>query len=318
MTKNTILVTGGNGMVGNAIKKIAHLYIEYNFIFVSSKEFDLSCMKDTIKMFETYTPDYVIHLAANVGGLFKNLSDNVGMLEKNLQINFNVVKCSHDFKIKKFIGCLSTCIFPNNVTYPITENMLHDGSPHDSNYGYAYAKRMLEIQCRTYREQYGDKMICIIPTNIYGEHDNFNLKDAHVIPALIHKCYIASLTSTKFVINGNGDPLRQFIYSEDLAKLILIILEKYNENDNIILSSSESDEVSIKKIANIISESMKCDNLVFDNDINKNGQYKKTVSNEKLLNFLKNNNIEFEFSDLDKSLKNTINWFITNYDKIRK
>jgi GDP-L-fucose synthase len=318
MQTSLVLVTGGSGLVGNAIKSISGSYPQYTFVYPSSKEFNLMSLEETRKMFKTYSPDYVIHLAACVGGLFKNLADNVGMYEKNLQINYNVVKCSHDFKVKKFIGCLSTCIFPDNTTYPITENMLHNGMPHNSNFGYSYAKRMLEVQCKAYREQYGDNMICVVPTNIYGEHDNFNLNDAHVIPALIHKCYIAKQQNTNFVVSGDGSPLRQFLYSKDLARLLIIILEKYEQNDNIILSVNEEQEVSIKEIAQIINKKLNCDKLSFDNDINKNGQYKKTASNTKLINFLNDNNITFNFTSLENGLDKTIDWFLENYDNIRK
>ena len=106
--------------------------------------------------------------------------------------------------------------------------MLHNGPPHFSNDAYAYAKRLLEIQCKAYREQYSDNFVCVIPTNIYGPYDNFNLTDAHVIPSLIHKFWLAKKESKPFVIAGSGKPLRQFIYSEDLAKLILWVLESYN------------------------------------------------------------------------------------------
>lgn len=318
MQKSIVLVTGGSGLVGNAIKSISHKYTQYTFIYPSSKEFNLLSFEDTTRMFQLYSPDYVIHLAACVGGLFKNLADNVGMYEKNLQINYNVVKCSHDFGVKKFIGCLSTCIFPNDTTYPITEDMLHNNAPHNSNFGYSYAKRMLEIQCRAYKEQYGDNMVCVIPTNIYGEHDNFNLKDAHVIPALIHKCYLAKQTGTQFVISGDGTPVRQFIYSKDLAQLLLIILEKYNQNCNMILSVNEDQEMSIKDVAQLINNKMNCENLTFDNDLNKNGQYKKTASNQKLIKFLNENNIEFNFTSLENGLDLTIEWFLENYDKLRK
>ena len=112
------------------------------------------------------------------------------MLEKNISINSNVLKCCHIFNVKKCISCLSTCIFPDNITYPINETMLHNGPPHNSNNTYAYAKRILEIHSKAYQEQYNRDFICIIPTNIYGPYDIFNLEDAHVIPALIHRCYI--------------------------------------------------------------------------------------------------------------------------------
>jgi len=131
MEKKIILVTGGSGLVGNGIKSISNDYNNLFFNFISSKEFDLLDLQQTKNMFESLKPNYVIHLAACVGGLYKNMNNKVEMLEKNLIINYNVVKCSHDYKVEKLICCLSTCIFPDNVSYPIDESMLHDGTPHN-------------------------------------------------------------------------------------------------------------------------------------------------------------------------------------------
>ena len=172
-----VLVTGGSGLVGNAIQIVSKDFDNYSYIFISSKDYDLTKIDNTIQMFEKYKPNYVIHLAACVGGLYKNMNNKVKMLEDNLMINYNVIKCAHDYNVEKLISCLSTCIFPDKVSYPIVESMLHDGSPHFSNDSYAYSKRMLEIHTKAYRENYGDKFMCIIPTNIYGPHDNFDLED---------------------------------------------------------------------------------------------------------------------------------------------
>lgn len=301
----TVLVTGGTGLVGNAIKNVSNKYInKLDFIYISSKDFNLSIMDETIKMFEKYKPNYVIHLAACVGGLYKNMNNKVEMLEKNLMINYNVVKCSHDYKVEKLISCLSTCIFPDKVIYPINESMLHNGPPHHSNDAYAYAKRMLEIHCKAYRENYGDNFICITPTNIYGPHDNFDLENGHVLPSLIHKCYLAKKNNIDFVIRGSGSPLRQFIYSEDLAMLILIILESDDNDDNIILSVPEKDEVSIKDIGIFIAKSFYYENhIVFDTSFS-DGQYKKTVSVEKLLNKVNN----FQFTSIKDGIEKTVRW----------
>ena len=126
-----ILVTGGSGLVGNGIKSIEDFFSnEYEFTYVSSKDYNLCDFLETQRMFEDIEPNYVIHLAANVGGLYKNMNQKVDMLEINLMINFNVVKCAHDYKIEKLIACLSTCIFPDKVEYPIDETVLHDGQPH--------------------------------------------------------------------------------------------------------------------------------------------------------------------------------------------
>ena len=120
--------------------------------------------------------------------------------EKNILINMNVLKVCHEIKVKKLVSCLSTCIFPDKTSYPIDETMLHDGPPHTSNDAYAYAKRMLEIQSKAYQQQYDDNFICVIPTNIYGEHDNYSIECGHVIPALIHKCYLAKQENKPFVV----------------------------------------------------------------------------------------------------------------------
>ena len=308
-TLKKILITGGTGLVGNAIKKISKDYDNYEFIFISSKDYDLTIFENTQKMFEFYKPNYVIHLAAYVGGLYKNMNNKVEMFEKNILINFNIIKCCYDYNIEKLISCLSTCIFPDKTEYPIKEEMLHNGSPHDSNYAYAYAKRMIEIHSRTYREKYGCNFICITPCNIYGPYDNFSLEDGHVLPSLIHKCYLAKKNNENFIIRGTGKPLRQFIYSEDLAKIIMILFDKNINQDNIIISSPENSEISIKDIGIIIAKNYNYeDRIVFDSSYS-DGQYKKTVSIDKLNNLIGN----FQFTNIENGINNTIKWFIDNY-----
>ena len=134
------------------------------------------------------------------------MREKIKMLETNVQINMNVIQLSHEFKVKKLICCLSTCIFPDKTTYPMTEETLHQGPPHDSNYAYAYSKRFMEIQCRIYRlEEYKEIILCVIPTNIYGpqvRNDNFSLENGHVVPALIHKCYLSKIKQTDYTILG--------------------------------------------------------------------------------------------------------------------
>jgi GDP-L-fucose synthase len=312
--KELILVTGGTGLVGKAIEKITS---QHQCIFMSSRDADLSQWTDTITYFERIKPTYVIHLAANVGGLFKNMTQKVDMLEKNVLINMNVLRAAHQVKVKKLIACLSTCIFPDKTSYPINETMLHNGAPHTSNDAYAYAKRLLETQCKAYQEQYGDDFICIIPTNIYGAHDNFHLEDAHVIPALIHKCYLAKRENKPFIISGTGKPLRQFIYSEDLAKLIIWTLENYHGKDSIILSVGEDEEVSIGYIAKLIALYMgHMDTIVFDTT-KPDGQYKKTADNSKLMKLLLREKNDFRFTSIEDGLLHTVKWFVDNYDIAR-
>jgi GDP-L-fucose synthase len=306
-----IIVTGGTGLVGSAIKTISKNY-GYEFIFISSNDCDLTNYTSTFELFSKYNPDCVIHLAACVGGLFKNMKYKVDMFEKNILINTNVLKVCHEIGVKKVVSCLSTCIFPDKTSYPIDETMLHNGAPHFSNDAYAYAKRMLDVQSRAYREQYNDNFICVIPTNIYGPYDNFNLHDSHVIPGLIHKCYLAKQKSEPFVIAGTGTPLRQFIYSEDLAKLILWSLENYNDIEPIILSVSESEEKSINFVATCIAKKFNYVNLIFDKE-KPDGQFKKTANNSKLLGLINN----FEFTPIELGISKTVEWFEANYNNCR-
>lgn len=309
----TILITGGNGMVGHAFQKIQKDY-KYNLVFLSRKDGDLSVFNECKKIFTKHSPHFVIHLAANVGGLYKNMNFKVDMFESNIQINLNVLKCCHLFDVEKVVSCLSTCIFPDKTIYPITENDLHNGPPHDSNDAYAYAKRMLDIHSCAYFQQYGKKFVSVIPTNIYGEHDNYHLEDAHVIPALIHKCYLSKKDGKDFVVFGSGKPLRQFIYSVDLAKLMMWCLENYEDVSPIILSPNESDEVSIGEVARHIA---KCfdyeDHISFDTS-RSDGQYKKTASNQKLIDLYG----EYKFTSLSEGISKSVEWFQQHYEILRK
>jgi GDP-L-fucose synthase len=305
-----ILITGGTGL---AFKNIQNKY-SYEFYFLSSKECDLSDYKQTFTFLNNYKPDYVIHLAAYVGGLFKNMNYKVDMLEKNILINYNILKCCHEVKVKKVISCLSTCIFPDKTNYPINENMLHNGPPHYSNDAYAHAKRLLEIHSIAYQEQYNDNFICVIPTNIYGENDNYSLEDGHVIPALIHRCYLAKKNKEKFIVRGSGKHLRQFIFSEDLAKLIMWVLEYYEQKESIILSVGEKDEVSIEYVARQIAKFYDYEHMIEFDTSYSDGQFKKTADNSKLTNLYG----EFKFMNIDEGIKKSVKWFINNYNTCRK
>jgi len=308
-----ILVTGGSGLVGQALQSISMNY-DYDFTFVSSKDCDLTNYQDTLQLFNTIKPDYVIHLAAFVGGLFKNMKHKVEMFEKNIAINSNVLKCAHLLNVKKCISCLSTCIFPDKTTYPINETMLHSGPPHTSNDAYAYAKRMLQIQSNAYNEQHNRNFICVVPTNIYGPHDNFHLDDAHVVPALIHQCYLAKQNNKPFIVKGTGTPLRQFIYSTDLATLIMWTVETYNLKDSLIISVGEEQEISIRDISYLIAKEFNYEyNILFDSK-QSDGQFKKTADNSKLLQ----HHGPFNFTHIKDGIKQSVDWFVHNQDICRK
>jgi len=305
----SILVTGGSGLVGSALNEIHHSYKpNYYFVFVNSTV-DLRNYQQTIKYFSELKPDYIIHLAACVGGLFKNMSEPVKMLEDNLLINTNVIKAANETGVNRLIACLSTCVFPNETEYPINEKMINNGPPHLSNEGYSYAKRIMEIQCKCYNKQFGREYICVIPTNVYGPHDNFHLEDSHVIPGLIHRCFLAKQNGKPFIVRGSGTPRRQFIYSLDLARVIMEILQNYNSTDSIIISPEV--EYSIKEVSEAINTHFG-NEIIYDQSFS-DGQHRKTADSSKLLSFLPG----FSFTPLDIGITETIEWFKRKYPNVR-
>ena len=300
--KQTI-VTGGTGLVGSAINTGVKL---------SSKDVDLRDWKSTLSLFEDYKPKNVIHSAARVGGLGGNMNYKGEFYYDNIMMNTNVLEASRRVGVKKVVSFLSTCVFPDDVEYPLTEKKIHLGEPHSSNYPYAYAKRMLDLQSRAYKEQYGVNYISVIPTNIYGPKDNFSIDNGHVIPSLIHKCYLAKKLNTDFVVWGSGKPLREFIYSEDVARLTEWALENYNEEEPIIFSTS--DEISVGNVAEMIVYYIGFKGkLVFD-DEKPDGQFRKPSDNSKLLSYLP----DFKFTPMEEGIEKSVNWFMENYEEARK
>jgi GDP-L-fucose synthase len=325
----TVLVTGGFGLVGSAIQSVCGADLKYKFTFMSSSQCDLTDYDATLKYFQRVMPDAVIHLAAAVGGLFKNMRCKVEMFEKNMRINMNVLRASHAVGVSKVVSCLSTCIFPDEKTKhgPIDETMLHAGAPHSSNDAYAYAKRMLEVQSRCYREQHGRNYVCVIPTNIYGPSDNFNLDDAHVIPALIHKCYLAKQQGLPLVVAGSGTPLRQFIYSRDLALLLIWTLEHYDATHEdaekvegagtLIISVDPEDEISIAEVVQHIAHAFDFDNDILYDASQPDGQFKKTADNTKFKN-LYGYKPPMTMTPIKWGIKETVQWFVQHYNNARK
>jgi len=192
--------------------------------------------------------------------------------------------------------------------------MLHDGPPHSSNAGYAYAKRMVDTMNRAYNEEYGCNFTSIIPTNIYGPSDNYNIQSGHVIPGLIHKCFIAKRDGTPFSIWGSGTPLRQFMYSEDLAKLTLWVMRDYHSPEPIICSVDESAEVSIRDVALAVAKGMDFEGEVVFDSTKADGQFKKTASNKKLRTHLP----DYKFVEMEDGIRRSCEWFSANYATARK
>jgi len=312
-----VLVTGGTGLVGyglqEAVKEDSSENID-EWYFASSKDANLCDRESTKALFEKFRPTHVIHLAAKVGGLFANLKYKVEFYRENMIMNDVVLELSKDFGVVKLVSCLSTCIFPDAVRYPIDETMLHLGAPHPSNEGYAYAKRMLDVTSRAYREEYGCNFVTVIPTNIYGPNDNFHIDSGHVIPGLIHKAYKAMRDDTTLTVWGSGAPLRQFLYNVDFGRLLLWTLRHYEEPNPLILSVPESAEISIADAARAVHEGMNCrQEIVFDTS-KADGQFKKTANNGKLMGL----HPEFRFTPMEQGLRETCDWFKANYEIARK
>jgi GDP-L-fucose synthase len=297
-----LLVTGGNGLVGSSI--ISDVKV--------GKEYDLRNFDETNKMFEIHKPTHVIHCAGKVGGLGANMNNKGQFFYDNIMINTNVIESARKNNVKKLVSFLSTCVFPDNIEYPITEKKIHLGEPHLSNYPYAYSKRMADIQIRAYREQYGLEYVSVVPTNIYGPNDNFSLENGHVIPMLLHKMYNSQRDNTDFVVWGSGKPLREFIFSKDIAKLSEWAVNDYNESEPIIFSNSN--EISIKELVDLLVKEFNFKgNVKFD--LNKpDGQFRKPSDNSKLKSYLP----YFQFTPIEIGIKETVNWFIENYEKARK
>lgn len=313
----TILVTGGSGLYGKAIAAVISndpAAKDETWVFLSSKDGDLVDRAAVEAIFAKHRPTHVIHLAALVGGLFANMRRKVDFYRLNTLMNDNVMECCRVYGVQKLVSCLSTCIFPDKTSYPIDETMVHDGAPHISNMGYSMAKRMIDVLNHCYKDQYGLNFTSVIPTNIYGPHDNFCIEDGHVIPGLIHKCYLAKRDNTDFVIWGSGAPLRQFIYSEDLAFLTVWTLRHYDSIEPIILSVDEAAEVTIKEVADMIAEAMHFQGKVVCDTTKADGQHKKTASNKKLRTYLP----DYKFTDIKDGIQKSVDWFVEHYETARK
>ena len=294
--ENKILVTGGNGLVGSE-------FIGDNYFKPTSKSYDLRKTEDANRLMLKQF-DGIIHCAAKVGGIGGNMNFKGEFFYDNIMMNTNVIEGARMSGVKNLVAFLSTCVFPDSVEYPLTESKIHLGSPHNSNDAYAYAKRMADIQIRAYKEQYGLNYKSVIPCNIYGPNDNYNLVNGHVLPSLIHKCYLARENKTPLTIWGSGKPLREFIFSRDVAKLTEWVLHNYNENEPIIL----------KDVTNIIVELMNFKGEVKWDTSKPDGQFRKPSDNSKIKNYLPN----FKFTPLYEGLKETIEYFEKNYTFLRK
>jgi len=299
----TILVTGGTGLLGKNLENVVDK-TKYKWIFLSSKDGDLRIESNTLKIFELHKPDYVFHLAANVGGLFKNIKYPTEIFHDNILINENVLRACHIFKVKKVIACGSSCIFPANpISYPMNENMILEGEPHSTNASYSWTKRLMIFQANNYIQQYGMNITIVNPVNLYGPHDSINLHDSHMIPAVIQKIIAAKESNAPSVtIFGTGRPLRQFLYVEDCARMLVMIFES---KENISIINCAHNEMSINNCVEIIAKNIGYTGTI-EYDITKtDGVYRKTVSNELFMKIFP----RFNFTSFSHGITKTLEWF---------
>lgn len=313
-----ILVTGGSGMVGTSIRTIisninnSEKFSGHNFYFISSRNYDLRDIQQVETCFKERKYDQIIHLAAIVGGLYKNIKHNLEMLTDNLKINMNVLEMANKYNVNRGIFCLSSCIYPKySTSFPMTEDFLCEGSPHDSNEGYAYSKRMLYIMCKHYGKQFGREYVCVSPVNLYGPYDNFSITDGHVIPSLINRMYrtkkrLPPYESDSFEVYGTGIAMRQFLFVDDFSQIILDILNRSEIKSGLYNICGEY-EHQIREVVRIIAQILDFDmEQVYFNDNYSDGILKKTVSNSKLRGIMP----DYKFTDLYDGLLITIGWVL--------
>ena len=298
----TKVITGGTGLIGSAFNEGIKLTSKRDLRDYDKAKFAISM----------YKPDVVVHCAAKVGGVGANMQFPADFFMDNIRMNTNVIQACQELKIPKLVSFLSTCVFPDKVEYPLDETKIELGPPHSSNFAYAYAKRMADVQIRAFNQQYGTQYFSVIPCNVYGPSDNYSLEVGHVIPMLIHKCYLAKKNRKTFEVWGDGTPLREFVYSKDVANIVDLLIQKYTGTEPVIISNPT--EYSIKQVVDLIVQHMGFKGKVKWLTDKPNGQYRKPSSNAKLLSIIG----EYEFTTLEKGLKESIEWFILNYPKVRK
>ena len=298
---NKILITGKTGTVGS------NLHFGIGF---PSSDYDLKDKRQTEELFEHVNPDAVVHCAASVGGLGFHLEQKYKLFYENLIMGLNVINCAKERKTKRVLSFLSACVFSEKCPQPVDESQVHEHEPFFVHYPYGLAKRMLDIQSRICYEQFGLIYNCVIPTNIYGINDNFNIHNGHVLASLIHKAYLASKNNTEFVVWGDGEQERNFLFTDDIAKLTEWVLNNYTDKEPLIFSNSYP--VKIKYAANIIADKFNVkEKLIFDTK-GPTGQASRSLNGDKLIKLT-----NFKFTSIEEGINKTIDWFLENYPNVR-
>ncbi|WP_238903632.1 GDP-L-fucose synthase [Clostridium sp. YIM B02506] len=302
-----IYVAGHRGLVGSAIVRNLEAKGYNNIIKKTHSELDLTNQEAVRRFFEKEKPEYVFLAAAKVGGINANNIYPADFIYENLQIQNNVIKAAHDFKVTKLLFLGSTCIYPKLAPQPIKEEYLLTGSLEETNEAYAVAKIAGLEMCKFFKRQYGDNFISCMPTNLYGPNDNFDLKNSHVLPALIRKFHEAKESnSDKVEVWGTGTPLREFLYVDDMADACVFLMENYDGEQHVNIGTGE--EVSIRELAETIKEVVGFNGELVFNTAMPDGTPRKLTTVEKL------NGLGWRHKvSLNQGVKMAYEWFVDRY-----
>ena len=301
----TILVAGGTGLAGSAIVRELER-ANKKVIGISSKDVNLLDRAKTFSYIKDLKPNIIIDAAAKVGGVGSNNAYPVEFLSQNLQIQSNLMDAAHEVKVEKFVFLGSSCIYPRNCAQPIKEDYLLTGELEQTNSAYAIAKIAGIELIKSYRKEYGYSWISVMPTNLYGPNDSFDLENSHVLPALIRKFVEAKRNnSSEVVLWGSGTPLREFLHVDDLAKAILVCLEKYDDSQQINIGSG--DEISIRDLGQKIAKLTGFTGKVVWDSNRPDGTPRKVLDSTKI------NKLGWKAAiTLDQGIAATVEWYQEN------
>jgi GDP-L-fucose synthase len=300
-----ILVAGGSGLVGSAIVR-AYEKTNEDVIGISSKDLNLLDRDKTFKFINEIKPSVIIDAAAKVGGIGGNNNYPVEFLSENIRIQSNLMDAAHSSGVEKLLFLGSSCIYPRNCAQPIKEEYILTGELEETNSAYAVAKIAGIELIKSYRKEYGHSWISAMPTNLYGPKDNFDLENSHVMPALIRKILDAKTNNLhEVVLWGTGSPIREFLHVDDLARAVLVCLEKYNDSQHINIGSGI--EISIKNLAlKIVNQIGYSGEIIWDTN-RPDGTPRKVLDVTKISNLGWKPNIS-----LDEGIRSTIDWYLEN------
>jgi len=303
-----ILVAGANGMVGSAIVRNLKEQGYINIIEATRDKVDFIDQKDTENFFSNNKPEYVFLSAARVGGIMDNKTYPADFIYDNLMIQNNIIQSSYKFEVKKLLFLGSSCIYPKFATQPITEDQLLSGALEPTNDAYAIAKIAGIKMCEAYRKQHGFNAISVMPTNLYGPNDNFDLESSHVLPGFIARFHRAKVNNEPYVeCWGDGSPYREFLHVDDLATACVFCMQNYDGED--ILNVGTGIDITIKELAEKIAKVVGYQGEIKWDTSKPNGTPRK------LLNVDKMTSLGWKYSiELEEGLNKTYDWYLRNYN----